>query len=109
MSELSEYVGCLVPVGKLALANVIRRVQSLLPAHDVETREQARQEQMEVDCKVRCVLCLRSTPLLPVIPGADCAHQTSRFGWEPCEAKDIRAAFAKAHRESWTKEAEHAE
>jgi len=93
VSELSEYLGCLVPVGKLALANVIRRVQSLLPAHDAEIREQAMREQMEADCRVVCSDCRGNGARFD--SKYECWMHSSWF----CKADGIRAAYAKDEQE----------
>src|SRR6185437_12934339 len=79
----------------------------VLPAHDAEIREQAMREQMEADCAVVCRRCREGESVFPDDVGE--AVHPSLFGNVPCRAWDIRAAYAKAHRESWTKEAEHAE
>jgi len=88
-------------------ARALGNIKRLLPAHDAELREQAKREQMEADCAVVCRRCREGESVFPDDVGE--AVHPSLFGNVPCRAWDIRAAYAKAHRESWTKEAEHAE
>ena len=91
---------------------------TVLPAHDAEIREQAKREQMEADIalisgieigsytipeEIRLDLTGRNLETLVAI---------MERGWDGCKefaVAQLRAAYAKAHRESWTKEAEHAE